>query len=85
MTNYAICDSKDVSRLSSRGAGVKFPWYNRSIRVGQGFFVEKTQKDLDLNKGRPSPPSNLKEMDIEYITYKCERNGRVGYFCERIK
>ena len=87
-TNFTICSKVDVKRMSSRGGstGLKYPWFDRSIPVGSGFFIERTIEQLDQDKGRPSVPNTkLAEYGMKYRTYKGERNGRYGYMCERVK
>ena len=86
-TNFTICSKTDVKRLSRPGRnGVQYPWYDKSIQVGKGFFIERSAEDMENDRGRPSiPTQKLAEYGIQYRTYKGEYNGRHGYFCERIK
>ena len=86
--SYTVCSKSDVIRITNRGfGGLKYPWLDKNIAIGEGFFVARTQEDLDLDKGRPSIPTSMiyKESGIKHITYKAERKGEVGYFAERIK
>ncbi|QPB08322.1 hypothetical protein [Synechococcus phage S-H9-2] len=87
-TNYTICSNTDIKRLSSRGGstGLKYPWFDPTIKVGSGFFIERSIQDINQDKGRPSiPTKSLEQYGIRYRTYKGEFNGRYGYYCERVK
>lgn len=87
-TNYTICSKGHVRKLGQRGGGaggVKYPWFDAGIGVGGGFFVERTQTDLDKGEGRPNFPKSLKESSRQFRTYKAEMNGKLGYYCERIR
>lgn len=87
-TNFTICSINDVHRISSRGgnSGLKYPWLDRSITVGNGFFIERTIEELDKDKGRPSVPTKLlAKYGMAYKTYKAQRGLTYGYYCERVK
>lgn len=87
-TNYTICSASDVTRTSIRGGstGLKYPWLDKNIPVGKGFFIERSFDDYMNEKGRPSVPTKtLEKYGIQYTTYKAERNGKYGYMCERVK
>lgn len=87
-TNYTICSKGHVRKLGQRGGGlggVKYPWFDQGIGVGGGFFVERTQQDLEKGEGRPNFPKSLKDSPRKFRTYKAEMNGKLGYYCERIR
>ena len=86
-TNYVICSATDVVPTGQRGGstGLKYPWFDKSIPVGKGFFVERTYEEYEKDKGRPSIPKTLAKHNIAYKTYKARRGMVYGYMCERIK
>ncbi len=88
-TNYIVCSSKtDITPIGSKGGstGLKYPWLDRMIPVGGGFFVERTEEILNSDKGRPCVPTKrLAEYGMAYKTYKSKRGNAFGYFCERTK
>lgn len=87
-TNYVICSASDVTPTSQRGGstGLKYPWLNKDIPVGKGFFVERTFEEYSSDKGRPTVPTKtIAKFGIKYKTYKAQRGLAYGYMCERIQ
>jgi len=87
-TTYTVCSAVDVTRTSKRGGstGVRYPWYDRSIPVGGGFFIERSYEEYAADKGRPTVPTkDLAKMNMKYKTYKATKKGAFGYMCERVK
>ena len=87
-TNYVICSASDVIPTSQRGGstGLKYPWLDKNIPVGKGFFIERTYEEYEKDKGRPTVPTKtLARYNIAYKTYKAKRGLTYGYMCERVK
>ena len=86
-TNYVICSATDVTPTSRAGGsqGLKYPWLNRDIPVGKGFFVERDYEQYIQDKGRPNVPTKtLERHGIKYKTYRAQRGVTYGYMCERV-
>jgi hypothetical protein len=84
---YTVCSAQDVTKITNGngGGGCKYPWYDKSISVGQGFHVPRTQEDVDADRGRPTVPTKqLEKLGMKYRTYKAKKNGVYGYMCERV-
>ena len=86
-TNYIICSASDVTPTSKRGGtGIKYPWLNKDIPVGKGFFIERTYEECVADKGRPTiPKKTLEQHGMKYKTYRAQRGLTHGYMCERVK
>ena len=87
-TNYTICSASDVIPTSQRGGstGLKYPWLDKNIPVGKGFFIERTYEECVADKGRPTiPKKTLEQHGMKYKTYRAQRGLTHGYMCERVK
>jgi hypothetical protein len=87
-TNYTICTANSVTPLGQRGGstGLKYPWLDKSIPVGSGFFIERSYEEVASEKGRPTVPTKtLSKYGIKYKTYKAKRGLTHGYMCERVQ
>ena len=91
-TNFIICTPEGITPLGQRGGsgGVKYPWMSEQIKVGGGFFVERTKEQIDTDKARPNVPATLKETGRKFSVVKVRRDlpgdrTQFGYYCKRIK